>query len=380
MTIAYCLPELLRAGGIERIITTKANYLAEHGYEVHIITTDQGDVPPVYPLDERVQLHDLGLFYHKDNDLGRYKRMLAQIEKRKRHARALEQVLRQIGAEVTISTFFHEASILPTLKDGSRKVLELHSSKFRRIAMYPPEAKLMRLYGRLMTYLDERIVRKYDRFVVLTEEDKGYWGDIKGIRQIPNACPLPIATAEELPAEREKTLLAVGRYVYGKNFERLIQLWPELKRQHPEWKLEIFGDGFLRPMYNELIEKLGIGDSVVLHRTTSDLRPHYLRSSLFVMLSEWEGLPMAMLEAEASGLPIVSYACPTGPRDIIGQGEQGILIPQGDEAELTRVLSRLMGDEATRQRMERAALSDAQRFTLERVIQSWTQLFAELKH
>ncbi len=156
--IAYCLQALHRTGGIERVVTTKANWLVANGYEVAIITTDQRDNQPAFWLDGRVQHIDLGLNYELDNELGRWGRLRALRAMRKIHKQRLEEALSQFNPDITVSTFFQDASILPTLKDGSKKVLELHTSKYAKVLMYPSEQWIMRLYGKLQILKQESLL------------------------------------------------------------------------------------------------------------------------------------------------------------------------------------------------------------------------------
>lgn len=376
MKIVYCLQGLHRKGGIERVVTTKANYLADLGYEVHIVTTDQGSSTVAFPLSDRVQLHDLDLNYYKDNGFGRWKRMLALYRKRGEHRQKLERLFAEIKPDVVVSTFFQDAEILPSLKDGSKKILELHSSNMRRIAMYPKNQKLLRAYGHIRTILDKHLALKYDKFVVLTHEDRGYWGDMPNITTIHN--PRAFTCPEKAMSDREKVVIAVGRYEYGKNWDRLIRLWKSFVEKFPDWCLEIFGSGPLGGSLRSLVTELKLESNVYVNPESHEIYEQYQRASIMVMLSEWEGLPMVLIEGQTSGLPLVSYACITGPRDIITHGKDGYLVEMYDDEAMAKHLTSLMSNDALREEMSREAYKSSERFALEGIMKQWVDLFDEL--
>lgn len=243
---------------------------------------------------------------------------------------------------------------------------------YRRVFMYPKSECLLRLYGYYRIWQDRRVASRFDDFVVLTQEDLGYWGKMPNIKCIPNP-----RTFEGLEISDTSSLrvLAVGRYEYEKHFPELLHLWARLTPIYPDWTLEIVGDGPLRSRFTKLVEELNLQGSVLLSRSTNDIRSHYERASVMLLTSEYEGLPMVLLEAQAMGLPIVAYACPTGPRDIVTDGEDGYLITPGDADTFAKRLGELMSDAELRHRMGNKALVQSERFDQERIMALWKQLF-----
>lgn len=380
MVIAYCLQALHRRGGIERVISSKANYWVQHGHTVHIITTDQRGSRAAFDLDDRVQLHDLELNYEQDNALGRWRRLWALCAKRGEHKRRLEALLAEIKPDITVSTFFQDAPLLPSLRDGSLKVLELHSSRYRWVYMYPKEKRLLRAIGYLRSLNDKRIAKGYDHFVVLTTEETTLWGNMPNISAIANPSPFTPQT-EDNDLSREKVVLAVGRMEYEKNFSGLINIWKLLPRElSSSWRLEILGDGPLRGRLQEQVDGLGLSEYINLPGCKESMREHYMHSSIYAMTSHYEGLPMVLLEAQACGLPIVSYSCSGGPRDIISHGESGYLIEPGNERAFAEALAKLMGDEAIRQKMSAEAIRSSERYQIEPIMAQWEELFGQLLH
>lgn len=377
MVIVYCLQALHRSGGVERVVTTKANWLARHGYDVHIVTTDQRDAPITFPLDERVQHHDLGLNYELDNKLGRWGRIKALWRKRPLHKQKLEDLLRRLGADITISTFFQDGAFLPSLKDGSKKILEMHTSRYARVYMYPQDAKLMRLYGKYRQWQDERIASRYDAFVILTEVERPLYTTQHNLHTIPNACVLAEQGHSDLS---QPHAIAAGRLEYVKNFESLIRVWAKVNKRCPEWKLTIYGHG---PLHNALLAQvrdLGLEEVVNLPGGTDRIDQCFRNSSICLMSSHFEGLPMVLLEAQSCGLPIVAYSCPSGPREVVTQGLDGLLIPEGDEEAFAESIVSLIQDKERMYTMAEAAKRSAKRYELNAVMKQWTELFHKLRH
>lgn len=373
MKIAYCIPATSNSGGMERVLARKVNYLAERGYAITIITTDQRGRSPFFAFHPSIQQVDLGINYDENNGQGLLAKLRAYPQKKRLHRQRLSTLLQTLGADIVVSMFGDDASFLPQIKDGSKKVLEYHFSKLKRLQY--GRTGLWRLVDRYRTYLDEVTVRGYDRFVVLTQEDASYWGALPQIRVIPN--PLPFVSEQTSPCTA-KRVLAVGRYDFQKNFSLLLQLWTKIAPRYPEWTLEIIGDGALRPALEDEVKTLGLTEQVELSHPTHQMQEVYLRSSIYAMTSRYEGLPMVLIEAQQMGLPIVSFACPCGPRDVIHDGTDGFLIEQGAEGLFIQRLCQLMDSLEERQRMGQAARQASARYDVGRIMNQWIQLFTEL--
>ena len=374
MRIVYCIPATSNSGGMERVLARKVNYLMELGHELIVITTDQRGAKPFFPLAEEVAQYDLGIDYDETNGRGILAKLFSYPAKHRKHKSRLRRLLSSLQPDIVISMFGDDATLLPKMKDGSRKVLEYHFSKLKRLQY--GRRGLWRMVDLLRTKLDERTVKHYDRFVVLTEEDAGYWGKLPNIQVIPN--PLPFVSEEGSPCTSHR-VLAVGRYDFQKNFSKLIELWAQISPKYPDWHLDIYGDGTLRRDLEQQVQALGLSDTVHLAHPTHQMPEVYRGASIYVMTSRYEGLPMVLLEAQHMGLPIVSFACPCGPRDILHPGEDGYLIEQGDDAAFIEALSSLMDSEAERIRMGANARQASSRYEVDAVMAQWTDLFASLK-
>ncbi|MBO7267684.1 MAG: glycosyltransferase family 4 protein [Bacteroidaceae bacterium] len=373
MKILYCIAGTRHSGGMERVLANKANWLVRHGYEVAIATTDQEGEKPFFPLDERIECYDLGIGYEKNNGKSFINKLLHYPIKQYRHRKRLAALLQQVKPDITISMFCNDVSFLPHLKDGSKKILEIHFSKFKRL-QYGRKG-MWRIADIYRNRQEEKLVQRFDRFVVLTEEDKGYWGDLHNIEVIPNARTFNPTTIATLNTKR---VVAIGRYTHQKGFERLIEAWNKICRQHPDWKLEIVGEGEERQTLQTLINSYGIAHSITLCPLTNDMDTVYRGASIIAMSSRYEGLPMILLEAQAYGLPIVSFNCQCGPADIITDGMDGYLIPEGDCNTLASKLETLVKDTPLRQQMGKVARKNSERYAEEVIMAKWTTLFDKL--
>ena len=375
MKIVYCISAMFKSGGIERVIANKVNYLVNHGYEACIITTDQAGRPDFFPIDERVERVDLGLNYDQFDELSPWKRYWKTYQLRSQHKARLEAELKRLHADITVSVWRQEASFLPDLKDGSRKILELHSAKATAELMHPAGSKLRRFIGRLRVAQQERVAARYDRFVILTHEEKPLWKGFSNLSVIPNALPFSPQKRADTSA---KHLIAVGRMEYQKNFPELLQIWSRVAPDFPEWQLHLYGSGWMLDGLKHQAKELGIASQVSFEGAVSDMETAYASSSVYLMTSHYEGLPMVLLEAQSVGLPAVSYMCPSGPRDIITDGKDGFLVPHYDQETFAERLRTLMRDEELRRHMGQAAEVASHRYDLDIIMPQWLSLFNEL--
>lgn len=367
MRIVYNILNTWYSGGLTRVLANKANYLAEHGYEVYIITTDQMGQGHFYTMSDKITFIDLGINYHIHDQEGLIDKLKHVPLKIYRHKQALERVLKQLKADIVISLFGKEAFFLPSIKDGSRKVLEAHGSR------YTWEHSRHGVVGKFQSWLDLQLVRRFDKFVVLTDEDKPDWGDLPNITVITNANSFE---SDELSPLTHKVVLAAGRYGYQKNFESLLEAWAIVHKAYPDWELRLRGEG-LEALDAE-IDRLGIGSSIS-RANSKNMLPEYLNSSIFVLSSRHEGLGLVLLEAQVCGVPLVSYACKCGPSEIIAEGENGFLVPVGDYEALAERIIRLIASPELRERMGQDAKRHSKRFGEEVIMTKWRELFASLK-
>lgn len=376
MKIIYCIRATYNPGGMERVLLNKVSYLIRHcGWEILIVTTDQQGRPPFYPFPQEIRMIDLGINYSYDNCLPAYRKITGYLRRRLKHRRVLTNLLLRERADVVVSLFPSESSFIPSIQDGSKKVLELHYCKFFRL-QYGRKG-ILGLIDRWRTWKDDFLVRRFDKFVVLTHEDRNYWGKLPNIEVIPNAAKNMSGHFSDVSAHR---VIAVGRLDYQKGFDRLIQAWSLVQAdgRFADWQLDIFGQGEWKDMLQQMIDSRGLEGTVYINRPTNSIGDEYAKSSLIVMTSNYEGFGMVLVEAMACGVPAVSFDCKCGPRDIIRHGENGLLVKDGDIRGLAEAMMKVMGDDAYRKRLSGAALNVVSTYSEEAVMGQWTRLFASL--
>ncbi len=175
-----------------------------------------------------------------------------------------------------------------------------------------------------------------------------------------------------------RTVLAVGRLTHQKGFERLIRAWAAVAPEHPGWKLEIVGSGPQLDMLLNMAADAGVASSVLFSGNCPDMAAKYRTAALLAMTSRYEGLPMALIEAQTCGLPAVAMDCKCGPRDVITDGSDGFVTPAGDIEAFASRLSQLMADDALRARMAQNALAASARYRREAIMNRWLELFNQL--
>lgn len=374
LKIVYCTPALYLAGGIERVLTLKANYFAEHfGYDITIILTEGKGKPLFYPLSDKIKVINLDINFEVLWNCSFIKKIVVYLWKQQQYRKKLKTELMRIRPDITDSLLRREINFINEIKDGSKKIGELHTSRQNNRSFKDNELNFVKiLFAKYWKWSLIRHLRKLDKFIVLTNEDRTNWKELENVTVIHNPVSFKV---KEQSHVTEKRILSVGRYDYIKGYDRLLKAWSIVEKKCPDWSLSIYGDGDKEP-YLEYRDSLGIDSSrCILHGVTSDIQHEYLSSSMYLVTSRFEGLGMAMLEAMSCGLPLVSFACPCGPRDVIENGVNGYLVENGDVEELAEKIVFLAKDYETRRQMGQKAIEKSKQFNIEHIADKWNKLF-----
>lgn len=372
--IAYCIPSLYYPSGMERVLTLKANYFAEHfGYEIHIILTDGKNKEPYYELHPSITIHQLDINYDEMYGRPLLKRISGYWRKQHLYKQRLNECLCKIRPDITISLLRREINFISEMQDDSIKLGEIHFNKsnYREFSDNRLPCFLQRMVKQHWMRQLIRQLRKMKYFIVLSHEDAAEWTELNNVTVIYN----PLSFFPEQQSDgMQKQVIAVGRYVPQKGFDRLISAWSIVSKRHPDWTLSIYGDG-MRQQLQQQIDELGISSTCQLRHSVQNIVEKYCESSIFVLSSRYEGFGMVIIEAMACGIPPVSFTCPCGPRDIIDDGKDGILVENGNVEELAKKISFLIKNEEIRKEMGRMARINVDRFKIEHIALQWKTLF-----
>ena len=373
MKIIYCLHGTCNPGGMERIVIAKANALAERGHRIIIVTTDQNGRPDFFPLNPKVRRLDSDVMYSSNNTRNPILKYFIRRSKIKRHKRFISHLISTFQPDIVISTVGNEVNFIPEIAGNASTVAEIHFSKFYRLQF--GRKGIWRLIDQYLTKTDSRSLKKYDRFVVLTNNDAKHWADANNLVVIPNFSNIAPGHASSLT---DKCVIAVGHLDYQKNYEEMVEVWHHIHPTHPDWQLQIFGEGPDRAKLQRLIDSKGLSDNILLKGTVPPDGHIYEKASILLHTARYEGLPLVLLEAMSAGVPVAAYDCPCGPAEIIDNNVTGFLIPQGNRIEMANALNRLIEDEELRHQMGAASVGRADRFSPQAIMDRWENLLVSL--
>lgn len=374
LKIVYITPALYMAGGVERVLTLKANYFAEHfGYDITIILTEGKDKPLFYPLSDKIKVVNLNIGFEELWTCSFVKKVWVYLKKQRRYKKALTSELMRLRPDITISLLRREINFLNEIKDGSRKIGELHINRANYRNFETNESNYFKnLFAKLWSNNLLSHLGQLDKLVVLTEKDREAWKELDNVVTIPD--PLSFVPTSVSPLT-EKRVLAIARYSHEKGIDLLLKAWSKVAQQMPDWRLVVFGDGD-RKVYEQIINDLHIDSSrCQLNGRTNDVEMEYCNSSIFVLSSRFEGFGMVLTEAMACGLPVVSFDCPWGPRSIISDGKDGFLVENGNVDALASSLSHLMQNPSLCKSMAKVGQMNVQRFYMEQIANRWKDVF-----
>jgi glycosyltransferase involved in cell wall biosynthesis len=343
-----------------------ANYWAGRSEQVTLLTLDR-ERTPFYPLHPAVKHCPLGLAAESRNLAVGLLRNLYRIW-------VLRRAIRESLPEVIVS-FMDKNNVLTLLATRGLGVPVVISERTdpSRCDIGGLWNLLRRLtYPRASALVCQSTV-VLDLFCSLVRE--------KG-KVIPNPVTLPTTIESRTEMSKldgiNRLLVAMGRLVEEKGFDLLLRAFKVVSANRPDWSLVILGEGPLREELKGQIKSLGLSGRARLLGQVSDPFSILRRADLFVGSSRFEGFPNALCEAMACGLPAVSFDCPSGPREIIRDGVDGVLVPPEDVDALADTLGRLMGDPKERERLARRAPEVLDRFSVDKVMEMWNKLIEEV--
>ncbi len=369
MRILYVFRSLAIWGGIERILVDKMNYLVSvYGYDVYMLTSDQGNHPVPYHLDERVHLEDLDIRFHQKYRYNLFKRSIVSKRLKCLYEQRLKERLSQIKPDVIVCTTADHIDSLVKLKGKVPLVVESHSICLRTI-----EQGSFFLLRKIYRYNYLKALSKVNTLIALTEGDALEWRKVHHhVVVIPNMVHLndgPLSTVDN------KRVIFVGRFDYQKRPLELIKIWQKVYAKFPDWRLDIYGEGEQFSEIETAIHSQKI--NVFIHKPTGQILDRYRESSILVSTSLFEPFGLVIPEAMSCGLPVVTYNCPYGPANIIGDGINGFLIRVGERDDFITKICLLISDKTLRIKLGKAAVNASRQYHATKIMPLWDKLFRE---
>lgn len=375
MKIVYLFHIYANKAGTERVLIDKMNWLSEHGFNVIALSYEQGDHPYSFPISPKVQCVDLNVRFFSLYRFSTPKRLLMEWVQRRRLSHRMRDFLQQHRPDIVICTTYNsfEIEILSNLCPNLNIHfwIEAHCTfleSFRTDMLY----KLTHL----KRPFSQSMLSKVSGVVALTEGDAKEWRKVVDrVEIIPNMVDLNrTGKSADILCQH---VIYVGRFSDQKGLPDLLRIWRLVHARYPDWLLDMYGAGLMKESFIHEIEGQDLG--ILIHEPDANIVERYLESSIHLLPSVYEPFGLVIVEAMSCGLPVVSFDCPYGPASIITDGVDGFLISNRDVEAFAERVCQLIDDKDLRYRMGVAALQSSQRFSTERIMPMWKELFDSLK-
>ena len=367
MRLLYTFRSLAVWGGIERVLVDKMNYFANMcGYDVYMLTTDQGDHIVPYHLEDHVHLEDLGIQFHMQYRYSGFRRLWDRWQRIRLFKKRLSERIRVIHPDVIVCTTADPVYSIAKVKGEIPLVVESHSICSRTL-----DGKNIR--QRLVAKLLLSGLKHAAYVVALTENDALEWRKFHPhVEVVPNMVHL---NESQLSSLENKRVIWVGRLDYQKRPMEIIKIWQKVYPMFPDWHLDIYGEGEQLQEIENLVNSLNM--NIHIHQPTNRIFDAYRESSVLASTSLFEPFGLVIPEAMSCGLPVVTYNSPFGPSSILSDGNDGFLIQNNDQQAFADRLCQLMSDGTLRSQMGRAASITSRRFEAKQIMPQWKTLFEQ---
>lgn len=380
MRIVYFIDSLASKGGAERIISEKMNYLATHyNYDVSVITWYQFPeaMPNSYYLSDKVRQINLCFPSHLQYNYNYPIRLWIKWKYNHRLKQKLEETVNSINPDIIIGVGYTLADVVCRIKCNAAKIIESHEARIYTKASYKylnysfPSTIYYKICRKKYLHIIEK---KADVVVSLTKDDALHWQNAKRVEIIPNFSCMPISQVTDCSTKR---VIAVGRLTWQKGYDRLIDIWKIVNKNHTDWKLVIFGEGELEIELKKNIKESGL-NNITIHPFTKNISQEYAISSICVLTSRFEGFSLVLLEALRHGVPCITFDCPYGPKDLVDDEKCGYVVENGNIDLFAEKLSFLIDHVETRKLFGQAAINKVQLYQIDTIMNQWKQLFESL--
>lgn len=359
INVCFFSGDITRSGGTERVATLIANKLQkDEKYNISIVSLTERKHKPFFKLDDSIQRFRL-----YDKEVRGITHILGYIHRLKTVVKC-----NKVDVLIDIDGIIDMYAVPVKWMTGVKVISWEHFNYY-----FHPSQKLRQKVRAFA-------VKRVDAIVTLTEQDKEYYSqNLKfhcPIVSIHN--PVTFTGIDNQYNAESKTIISVGRLTYQKGFDRLIDVAQIVLTKHPDYEWIIMGDGEDSALLQEIINSKKLTDRLKLLGNVNNIDEYYKKSSIFVMTSRFEGLPMTLLEAKYYQLPIVSYDIKTGPRECITDGINGYLIKEGDAKDMAEKIEKLINNREKRICFSKNSLIDVEKFSMEAIIMRWEKLIEKV--
>lgn len=371
MKILYVYEQMTAFGGVERIFIDKMNFLVNNYHEeVFLMTWNQGCHHLPFQLDDRVEYTDLGVMTFRAYHFWGIRRLWEKYRRMVLLKKRMREYVTNLAPDIIITTTLGPIKQLLKIKGKARLIIESHGG-----------------YDHIIEYTDNTFVngcrfksqkntiKKADCVVSLTEGDAALWRSFHHhVVVIPNFIHFNETGLHS--SLENKQVIYVGRLAYQKAIPDLVEIWKLVNKYHPDWKLEIYGNGGYEEFLKATIENNNY--NISYYTSTPDIHSRFVESSIFILASYYEPFGLVIGEAMSCGVPVVAFNCPFGPAEFIKNGVNGYLIDNRDKRAFADRVCQLIEDKELRYEMGKAGISSVQHFRPEIIMPKWKALFESI--
>lgn len=358
--LLYITTNLQGSGGVARVLSVKLNYLIDtYGYTIHVITTNNKCDTFFYDFNSKIVFQRIDIKNFGFIHLLKYKKLLQEI---------VDDIKPNII--VNCDNGF-KGTLLPYLiSTNAALIYERHGS--REIKTITLIESLKKNFANLIL---DRSLYKYKAFIVLNEEDAKDW---KADNVVVISNPIWFSVPQMNNTLQNKVAVAIGRHSIEKQFDVLIQIWKNVILQYPDWTLKIYGETDGNRSIEKLVQEVHMENYVELHAPIKNIDQVYSNASILLNTSSSEAFGLVIIEAMAFGLPVIAFDSASGPKTVIENEKNGMLIQNNDTQAYANKIKELINNDALRKTIGENAKVSIGRFNLERIMQQWHVLFQSL--
>lgn len=365
MKVLYFVNGLNYKGGIARIVVDKMNYLSDfYGYGVTVCTLNNSS-DCYYPISSKVKVIPMGGGQNLQSSL------LGKIKKLISMPNSINRIIQNGNYDIVINAQTQLVTwVLPFICKNVPKIMEIH---FSHVGMECNIRNRSKLFKMLYWKIVNLIYSKYNRFVILTQEDRRYW-NLENISVINNFTHYKKA---KLGERQGKTIICVARYHEQKRLDLLIHAWQIISKKYPKWRIEVYGMGPDKKMLQEEVDRCGLHNSFIINDAVDNIEEKYAESDIFALSSEHEGFALVLLEAMAASLPVCAFNV-VGVGGIVEHEKTGLLCDFPNVELFAQNLSRLIDNPSFRKELGKNGNSSIEKYSENKIMSEWNDLITEI--